>query len=60
VAPASRTARAALMICSSDSTEHGPAMITISDPPNATPGAIVTIVFSDFHSRDTCLYGLLT
>ena len=29
-------------------------------PPNETPGAIVTIVFAAFHSRETCLYGLVT
>ena len=31
-----------------------------SGPPNETPGAIVTMVFSSRHSRETCLYGLLT
>ena len=47
VAPAARTARAAATICSSDSTEHGPAMIDDRPlPPNETPGAIVTMVFS--------------
>ncbi len=60
VAPAARTRWAAATICSSDSTEHGPAMIGTSLPPNVTPGAIVTSVFSSRHSRETCLYGLLT
>jgi hypothetical protein len=48
------------MICCSDSTEQGPAMIWISLPPKDTPGAMVTTVFSPFHSRDTCLYGFVT
>ncbi len=54
-APASRTARAAVTICSSDSTEQGPAMSTTSSPPTSTPGASLTTVFSGRHSRDTCL-----
>ena len=32
-------------------------MIGMSVPPNTTPGAISTSVFSCRHSRDTCLYG---
>ena len=52
--------RAAVTICSSLSTEQGPAMITTSLPPTCTPGAIVTIVLSGFHSRETCLYGCVT
>ena len=35
-------------------------MITTSLPPTSTPGAIVTMVFSGRHSRDTCLYGCVT
>ena len=47
VAPASRTARAAATICSSDSTEQGPAMIDdVLVRRTTRPGAIVTIVFS--------------
>src|SRR5690606_22260472 len=45
------------MICSSLSTEHGPAMIGTSFPPKRTPGCISTMVLSGRHSRDTCLYG---
>ncbi len=55
VAPAARTARAAAMICSSLSTEQGPAMTTTSLPPIRRPPGSDTTVDSGFHSRETCL-----
>jgi hypothetical protein len=59
-APADCTARAAARICSSLSTEQGPATSGISVPPNRTPGAISTIVGSTFHSRAAWRYGFCT
>jgi hypothetical protein len=59
-APAALTACADARICASLSTEHGPAITGTSGPPKRTPGATSTTVFSGRHSRDTCLYGLLT
>src|SRR2546430_1925215 len=37
-----------------------PAMVTTSVPPTVTPPGSRTTVFSAFHSRLTCLYGLVT
>ena len=42
------------------STEQGPAMRTTSGPPSTVPFPSRTRVFSSRHSRETCLYGLLT
>jgi hypothetical protein len=60
VAPAARTARADVTICSSLSTEQGPATMAISLPPKRTPGAISTMLVSGFHSREACRYGFCT
>jgi hypothetical protein len=48
------------MIWASLSTEQGPAIITTSEPPMVMPLASRTTVLSGFHSRETCLYGLVT
>ncbi len=59
LAPLCATPRAALRICCSLSTAHGPAITTTSRPPIGTP-ATSTTVSSCFTSRETSLYGAVT
>ena len=49
-APELFTARATLRICSSDSTEQGPAIRTGFPPPMVTPPTVIT-VFSGWNLR---------
>ena len=56
-APASFAARAAVIVCSSFSTAHGPAIsVNASRPIGTVP--ILTTVVSGCRSRETILYGL--
>ena len=54
VAPASRAARAVVIICSSLSTAHGPAITTTAPPPTLTPRTS-TIVSGGWNSRAASL-----
>jgi len=56
-APAAFTREATKVICSSDSTEHGPAMIWKFPPPIKRPAPQSTTVSSSWNLRFAFLYG---